>query len=502
MKHSNKPRILISCWSLTARTGSELHTLTLAEAFKKHGWDVTCFTLLHGYPIQGNFDALDINVVDLEHIDTLSGQFDVFYAQHRSLAELIWSLPSVSLSKVFLGVLGLGSVAALEHLPSFASLSDGIIFVSEEARADALSQTSLEDVPVHVFPNYATKPYFSTQKRSLPATPNKIAVISNHPPQELYELQRIYSHSLNVDIFGLETTSVEVTPELLSSYDLVISIGRTAQCCFSTLTPFYCYDRFGGPGYINPEAADCHSWCNFSGRSAPIKRSPEELYLDIVEGYPDALQHLDALRTLAERKYNFESLFEDLLRFIHSSKSNSITKNHQRSVSSMLLQDSLVDCLRYWVSEQPLYGTARVYLTDSCDDAENNRVITLRYRYNTLIEINSTTLSRSSDCIIERFDPDSHPCSCMLSHCEVISSNSTTIDNHDSEEYVFLCSEPSCWLQPTTALRFFVKPLDLRIIQDKLHHIEELFETKPSIKDSFHLLVEACKRRLNKQFRI
>lgn len=501
MTHSNRPTILLCCWSLTARTGSELHTLTLAEAFKKNGWDVTCFALLHGYPIQGNFAELGIRVIDLEHIDALSGQFDVFYAQHRSLAELIWSLPSVSFSKVFLGVLGLGSVAKLEHLPTFAPLVDGVIFVSEEARVDGLSQNNLPDVPTHVFPNYATKPFFSTRKRSFPKTPNKVAVISNHPPQELYEMQRTHSDQLDIDIFGLETTSVEVTPEFLSSYDLVISIGRTAQCCFATRTPYYCYDRFGGPGYIAPEAIHHHSWFNFSGRSEPNKRTPDELYADIIEGYSNAVHHLDALRTLAEEYYSFETLFEELLRFILTSSQKLIPNDGQRASTGTLLQDSLADCMKYWISEQPLYGTARFYLIDINGTIDDIQVETIRFRYSTQIDISSRLLSRDGDRAIVRFDPDYHPCSCILSNCEVISHSPTSDDNRGNGDLVFLSNEPNCSLRPTSDLRFFVKPLDFNIIQNKLSQLEGRLEIQPSIKDSFQLFINACKRRLSRQFR-
>lgn len=95
-----------------------------------------------------------------------------------------------------------------------------------------------------------------------------------------------------------------VTPDLLCRYDVVITIGRTAQLCFASTTPLYCYDRFGGPGYLEPEEFEEAKRTNYSGRSNPKKLSAEELVEDLIRGYPDALGRLTLFREKAELEFS------------------------------------------------------------------------------------------------------------------------------------------------------------------------------------------------------
>lgn len=70
--------ILFSNLYLLNRTGSELHILELAKAFKRSGWEVTCYALVVGYPLQAAFEAACIKLVKFGHEEQLDNSYDVF----------------------------------------------------------------------------------------------------------------------------------------------------------------------------------------------------------------------------------------------------------------------------------------------------------------------------------------------------------------------------------------------------------------------------------------
>ena len=233
----SKPSILITNLSLCARTGSELHVLELARQFKASGWDVTCFTLVYAYPLKREFETSGIEVVEFGSEELLRDHYDVFFAQHHVVSEHIWNIGRISFGTVLISILGV--VDQQEGLPRFWNSADGFVFVSEETRSKVCDSYAI-DVPTLVFPNYAPKQFFSSMERVLPESPHRIAVFSNHPPEEILSLSSCHvSGDPTIDIFGTQTISVELTPQLLEQYDVVVSIGRTAQCCLALGIPFF-----------------------------------------------------------------------------------------------------------------------------------------------------------------------------------------------------------------------------------------------------------------------
>ncbi len=350
------PSILISNQFLAARTGSELHVLTLARLFSRAGWDVTCFTLLYGHPLQADFERDGIHVVTLGSESLLSDHYDVLFAQHRIVAEHLWNIDRISFGKVIVSALGF--ITSAEEPPAFYPKADGFVFVSEETRDHVRSNVALGDMPVMVFPNYAPSEYFEVSRR-LPERPRRVCVLSNHPPRELHELAVLGpTRDIEIDLFGYETTSVEVTPELVSQYDVVVSIGRTAQPCLAAGIPFYCYDQFGGPGYITPENVARHAYNNFSGRSEQTKRSSEELLDDLMAGYAGATGGTEELRALAREEYDLNALFARLSSFIEGIPA-SPDNRHRPPASYETISADYVTRYEFLKVMDRFFGTAR-----------------------------------------------------------------------------------------------------------------------------------------------
>lgn len=88
-----------------------------------------------------------------------------------------------------------------------------------------------------------------------------------------------------MDIIGEQGVVREVTPDLISQYDCVFTIGKTVQYCMISSTPVYVYDRFGGFGYLDAENFEKCAYANFSGRGG-ITKSSEEIASEIIKGIP------------------------------------------------------------------------------------------------------------------------------------------------------------------------------------------------------------------------
>ena len=90
--------------------------------------------------------------------------------------------------------------------------------------------------------------------------------------------------------------------------------------CFASTTPLYCYDRFGGPGYLEPEEFEEAKRTNYSGRSNPKKLSAEELVEDLIRGYPDALGRLTLFREKAELEFSAGGYYKQLLQEVERAR--------------------------------------------------------------------------------------------------------------------------------------------------------------------------------------
>lgn len=219
------PSVLLTNLYLAQRSGSELHILELAEAFNTAGWDVTCYALVIAYPLKSAFIRRGITLVEFGEENLLEPQYDVFFAQHHIVSDYLWSSTTIDFGVVVASSLGPSNEH--EKLPRFKEHIDIALFNSEETRS-----ANAADIPEEramLFPNAAQKTFFeAVRTRSRPRRPEHIAVISNHVPNEVRQLASLLAGSpRSIEFFGLEYCSVEINRELLSRYDVVVTIGRT-----------------------------------------------------------------------------------------------------------------------------------------------------------------------------------------------------------------------------------------------------------------------------------
>ena len=144
-------------------------------------------------------------------------------------------------------------------------------------------------------------------------SPSRIGVISNHPPQEISEFSKLaFGNGRLVEFVGQKANHVYVDPDIINKYDLIISIGKTVQYCFSLKVPIYCYDHFGGPGFITPDNIQFEEFYNFSGRGTDRKLSGQEIFNDISSNFSDAMKHLEFLYEYSKENFILENNINNL----------------------------------------------------------------------------------------------------------------------------------------------------------------------------------------------
>lgn len=462
MNNSSIKSILITNLFLAARTGSELHTLELARSFKNAGWDVTCYTLIFAYPLQRDFEKAGIQVVTFGHEEELASHYDVFFAQHKLVSERLWSLGNFSFNKVVVSILGVATDQ--EALPYFYNQVDLFVYVSEEAKEHvaALLENEPDFSPAQlVMPNYATQDFFNVPQKTYPEQPKKLAVFSNHIPSEVLELEPLAKRQgVSIDFFGYKTRSVEVTPDLLSDYDVIISIGRTAQACFASQVPFYCYDHFGGPGYITATNLEESAIANFSGRSKPVKKSAEDLLQDILDNYQSSIQNLSYIKRYALDKFNYSKLFSALIKSIDDlpMKCRSTERDAIRNELSALRGKEYLQVL------ESFFGKAQIFYA-SIDEAKaeptEKNSFYIVYRYESDIRISLDIVRRNGMGLrIIRFDPDSNPCACKFEtqfECRIPGLHENVNDGSISIYEI----DPQCIaINPIESISFIARPLN------------------------------------------
>lgn len=489
------PSILMTNLYLVSNTGSELHTVEIASYLSKNGWDVTCFCLVCAEPILGLLRRNGIRVIDLAHMNELENSYDILLAQHRVASECIWNHENTSFGKVIISILGLSSVTKHEDLPYFFEKADLIVFISEEALEAAEDAHGQLNVPKMVVPNYFTEEFEDIPARTLPSSPSRIAVISNHIVSELAELELIASErNIRVDYFGIERTSASITPELISSYDVIVTIGRTVPAALSLGIPVYCYDHFGGPGFITQYNFDESLRFNFSGRNRPTRRDAKAIVDDIVSGWTNAITSSEKLQTFAREQLCFRTLMDKFESTITSLVPRAA--HGPRAVSSSAVYSNLLECLE--VRDQQL-KTCRVgqffYVPGSQPEngPSEDRSVKFLYRLNTEIEICVDEFTSSDDQVICRLDPmDGEACVCPKSPEGVVSSNCAI--ESPSIGRIFLTNDPIFVVTPCKKLSFTASTIDdtaYRLVSREIKYGDER-NNEP--EGGLSLLNDRCER--------
>jgi hypothetical protein len=317
-------KILLTNQHLADLAGSEITTLETAIALREMGFDVSVATFYYENPIREAFERNRIKVYNLFYESLPHKTFDLAWCHHTPVITHVLNL-GIRFKKVVFRTLSF--MVALEALPFFVDEVDVVLAVSGATAEKYVSNGWIEKDRIQVMPNSVLDGFFAEAKERNRPHLEKIAVVSNHPPREVMEaVEQLRKRSLSVQVIGKTSPGSYqlVTPEWLGEYDLLVTIGKTVQYGMAMKIPVYCYDRFGGPGYLTRKNFEKAAYHNFSGRCGQRKISPQKITKEILTGYSDALEQVGYFRQIAQRRYDLKKNIGEVLVQIEKRKVNQV----------------------------------------------------------------------------------------------------------------------------------------------------------------------------------
>lgn len=307
--HPGSPSILLTTHFLKNFTGSELAIYDLAREFIARGYEVSVASFDNQMPLLQFFEEINVRIIDLNSIG--SEYFDLVWSQHFTTIE---SLIAKGLRAKKIIFSSLSPYESLESPPLCVDKISLFLTNSDETK-DTLYTMGVPQDSIVVFPNPASSEYFKyVAHYTNTKSPKKIAVVSNTTQLEIEECANILSKSgVIFDFFGFYKNIKMITPDILNNYDLVITIGRTVQYCLALGKPVYCYDRFGGPGYILEKNIKLARYYNFSGRCTKTKKSPAEMASEITNIFEEAVKNISFNKKYAEENFCLRDNVEFIL---------------------------------------------------------------------------------------------------------------------------------------------------------------------------------------------
>jgi hypothetical protein len=299
-------RVLLSQIALFDIAGSEVVAHELAQYFSDAGAEVIVATYGFSDAWRERFASIERASVfryDDEQLDRLLEERlpDIAWVHHQVIPERVLRNPA-------------GTTFVFHHMSAYQlqefplspeierSLASAVVFPAPETLAAQVESGLLAGIDSHrlrVFGNPAPDTFARSNVTSADSL-ERLLIVSNHPPREVTEAIALLRSS------GIEVVSVGgdaadpnekrlVTPSDIQGVDAVLSIGKTVQYSIVAGVPVYCYDHFGGPGWLTPADFDAARETNFSGRGF-VSRPSEQIARELIDGYSRAASDAQLLR--------------------------------------------------------------------------------------------------------------------------------------------------------------------------------------------------------------
>ena len=307
-------KVLICTNHMASIGGSEIVALEVAECFKKNNYLVDIVANYIDSPVIEIAKNSDINLFNTDELPN-PFNYDIVWSQHQVLPILINHYIDSFNNKTFFVF---AHLSPYEHLETFGLyterlLANKIFFNSEET----YNQLSNFGVPINiseVFYNAAPSE-FICEKDSKNEQLKNILLVSNHPPQEVLDALDILKneHGLNIINIGVKGHVGRLTPKMIEDADAVITIGKTVQYAIVSDTPVYCYDHFGGIGWLLIDNYKNSEQFNYSGRCCLRRISAREIVDEIITYFPKAKCDVSKIKSETLTKYNLNKYIINII---------------------------------------------------------------------------------------------------------------------------------------------------------------------------------------------
>ena len=346
------PKALILTHHLFELGGSELVAFEAANALANHAAEVTVHAPFFDAAFLKNAFREGVEFVE-KAADISLPDFDLVYSHHQVLSGLI--------------VAHFASLRGADRLPYIvcnhlsghepfefpgpfieAQVADEIWCNSAETKR-ALARFGARFEEARIVPN--PSPAGFTAEPAPCVGLKRILSISNHLPNEVTEaLEIISGHGVEVERIGRPSNARRVIPDDIKSADALISIGKSVQYALIAHRPVYCYDWFGGTGWLTADTFEAAADRNFSGRCSRSVRSAQQIAHEILTGFEDAWLFTAALNDADLQDYIWPQHIGPLLGRV-CGKEGAVGGRLRRVIDAM----SGSDVPNQWLHEADLY---------------------------------------------------------------------------------------------------------------------------------------------------
>lgn len=306
-------KVLITNHFIVNFTGSELATFDIALEFKKLGCEVTIATFSYDSPLKELFENENIKVVNILKSNLDNTEYDIIWSHHSPVLSHCIFESNVTAKKVIFS--SLSPYEPLEAPPVYINELSLCLANSFETRDQLINEGVVKD-KIHVLNNSVDDSFFDKYVENRSKQLNRVCIISNHVPEEIKELSKLFTEvGIDCDIFGIQHRFEHITPDKLENYDVIITIGRSVQYGLAMGIPVYCYDRFGGPGYITTDNIDSAEYFNFAGRCTNRALKENEIFDEITVNYSSVFDQRFELHLKSKDRYKLKNNILKILSF-------------------------------------------------------------------------------------------------------------------------------------------------------------------------------------------
>lgn len=305
--------------------GSEITALEIATHLAASGWSVTIAAFEIGSSLREAAGLANVTLVNLGANEEISASWDLIWTFHAMAYYAVFIDRSLTGKKVIFS--SLSHFEPIECPPIETHPIDAFTVNSKEHLQFFKAEYPEYADRVMCLPNSAPDLYFQfASSHDKPSPPRRICVVSNHPPRELLDaMQLLNTQGIDVDLIGIDGTPRLIRPEILLDYDCIVTIGKTTQYCLAVGIPVFCYDQFGGPGWIRRSNIDRAAAYNFSGRCSKKKLSSQKLIEKILSNNcPDPID-IAHLRDYAKSHFLLSKNVMSVLNYTDSAQSKFAT---------------------------------------------------------------------------------------------------------------------------------------------------------------------------------
>jgi hypothetical protein len=311
-------RILFTASRLEGFGGSEIVITELIEWFVSRGWYVTLFC----EEVENLFQAELQPFITSQKL-TIIHSLD--FLPETEEFELIWITHNVWPQTRFLEVLNSKTKIITLHMGSLENrelnvhpeienhYSNQILVVSGRTQ-ERMVELGLDARKIKKFENPVPEIFIQFPAKPEPNKLSKILNISNHVPKELSgAVEKLKAKGIRVDQLGRgQDWMARLSPQIISDYDAIVTIGKSTQCCLVMGKPVYSYDHFGGAGWLSEENFELEAFNNFSGYHTKRRLGAEQIALEIEAGFDSAFAWTKTNRTKFVDRYSLNSEIANL----------------------------------------------------------------------------------------------------------------------------------------------------------------------------------------------